>query len=405
MLRSRRARSGATILRTRTRWPGSPCIGESWRRLRSWTRGSSRCSRNRTAPSNSKRSKTRALSWARPSSIPTTSCSAITPFIRASLRSTEAKEKSRRSASASARRVASSHGKTQNPARVRRPMIQNTQIVYAKPPADGALPDPAGTFNVVHTPFDTEAVNLKAGEVLVENHYLSIDPYHRFGLYDPALARSQFPATKPGTIISTYGVSRVLRSANPKYVMGDLLYSWVRWERFTVVDEPNLQYLQKVKAGIDPVHYLGPLGAPGLTGYAGITRIAKPKRGETIVVSATTGAVGMVASQLAKRLGLTVVGMAGSDEKVRYLVDELGLDAAFNYRTVPSLEDALKKHCPQGIDIFFDLVGEMREEFEAPLSDGRMKFKTYVAEGLENLPAAFYGMFTGESFGKTVVKV
>src|SRR5207247_6385861 len=86
-------------------------------------------------------------------------------------------------------------------------------------------------------------------------------------------------------------------------------------------------------------------------------RIAKPKEGETIVVSATTGAVGMVASQLAKRLGLTVVGMAGSDQKVRYLVDELGLDAAFNYRTVASLEDALKKHCPRGVDIFFDLVG------------------------------------------------
>src|SRR6266571_4920228 len=73
-------------------------------------------------------------------------------------------------------------------------MIQNTQIVYAKPPADGALPDPAGTFSVVHTPLDTEAMNLKAGEVLVEKHYLSIDPYHRFGLYDPAVTRSQFPA-------------------------------------------------------------------------------------------------------------------------------------------------------------------------------------------------------------------
>src|SRR5438876_12433819 len=214
-------------------------------------------------------------------------------------------------------------------------MIQ-TQIVYTKPPADGGLPDPAGTFNVVHTPFDIEATSLKAGEVLVENQYLSIDPYHRFGMYDPAVTRSQFPLTEPGSIISTYGVSRVVRSANPEYAVGDLLYSWVRWERFTVVDEPNLQYLQKVNAGNDPVHYLGPLGGPGLTGYAGITRIAKPEAGETIVVSATTGAVGMVASQLAKRLGLTVVGMAGSDEKVRYLVDELGLDAAFNYRTAAS---------------------------------------------------------------------
>jgi NADPH-dependent curcumin reductase CurA len=102
--------------------------------------------------------------------------------------------------------------------------------VYAKPPADGALPYPAGTFNVVHTPFDTVAMNLKAGEVLVDNQYLSIGPYHHFGSYDPAVTRSQFPATKPGTIISTYGVSRVVRSANPKHAGGDLLHSWVRWQ-------------------------------------------------------------------------------------------------------------------------------------------------------------------------------
>src|SRR5205085_1542857 len=90
--------------------------------------------------------------------------------------------------------------------------MDQTQIVYAKPPADGALPDPADTFNVVHTPFDSEATNLEAGEVLVENQYLSIDPYHRFGLYDLAVTRSQFPVTKPGTVLSTYGVSRVVRS-------------------------------------------------------------------------------------------------------------------------------------------------------------------------------------------------
>jgi NADPH-dependent curcumin reductase len=80
----------------------------------------------------------------------------------------------------------------------------------------------------------------------------------------------------------------VVRSANPEYEAGELLYSWVRWERFTLVDEPNLQYLQKVKPGVDPVHYLGPLGAPGLTAYAGITQIAKTERGETIVASAAT---------------------------------------------------------------------------------------------------------------------
>src|SRR5437867_604275 len=268
-------------------------------------------------------------------------------------------------------------------------------------------------------------------------------------------------------MIPTYGISRVLRSANATFAVGDLLYSWVRWERFTVVDEPNLKYLEKVKAGVDPVHYLGPLGTPGLTGYAGITQVAKPKKGETIVVSATTGAVGMVVAQVAKRLGLTVVGMASSDDKVRFLLDELGLDSAFNYRTVSSLDDTLKEHCPNGIDIFFDLVGgqildaalprmnlggripsagmvsqydvphdkryglknlhsivgmditlqsyrnvtyehllvEMRERLGGWLMEGSMKFKLHIAEGLENVPTAFGGIFSGENFGKTVVKV
>jgi len=185
------------------------------------------------------------------------------------------------------------------------------------------------------------------------------------------------------------------------------------------------------------------------------------------VVSATTGAVGMVAAQVAKRLGLTVVGMASSDEKVRYLVDELGLDAAFNYRTVSSLDDALKEHCPDGIDIFFDLVGgkildaalphmkrggripsagmvsqynvphdqrygvknlhsivgmditiqsyrnttwehllgKMQEQLGGWLREGSMKFKMHIVEGVEHVPTAFSGIFTGENFGKTVVKV
>src|SRR2546427_3464408 len=235
-------------------------------------------------------------------------------------------------------------------------MHENIQVVYVHPPTESAPLDSDTTFHVVKTPLETDAVRLQPNEVLVKNRYLSIDPYHRFGLYDPVVAHSQFPATKPGTIISTYGISEVVRSKNPEYAPGEIVYSWVRWETFTVVDEANLQYLHTVKPAIDPVYYLGPLGTPGLTGYAGITQVAKPKKGETVVVSATTGAVGMVAAQVAKRLGVTVVGMASSDEKVRYLVNELGLDAAFNYRTVSSLDAALKEHCPDGIDIFFHLV-------------------------------------------------
>src|SRR5205823_505949 len=236
-------------------------------------------------------------------------------------------------------------------------MHENLQVVYVHPPTESAPLDADTTFHVVKTPLETDAVRLQPNEVLVKNLYLSIDPYHRFGLYDPAVAHSQFPATQPGTIISTYGISEVVRSKNPEYAPDEIVYSWVRWETFTVIDEANLQYLHTVKPDLDPVYYLGPLGTPGLTGYAGITQVAKPKQGETVVVSGTMGAVGMVAAQVAKRLGLTVVGMASSNEKVRYLVDELGLDSAFNYRTVSSLDDVLKEHVPHGIDIFFDLVG------------------------------------------------
>src|SRR5438552_788396 len=346
-------------------------------------------------------------------------------------------------------------------------MHENLQVVYVHPPTESVPLDADTTFHVVKTPFETDAVRLQPHEVLLKNRYLSIDPYHRFGLYDPAVVRSQFPATQPGTIISTYGISEVVRSKNLEYAPGEIVYAWVRLETFTVVDEANLQYVHTVKPDIDPVYYLGPLGTPGLAGYAGITQVAKPKKGETIVVSATTGAVGMVVAQVAKRLDLTVVGMASSDDKVRYLVDELGLDSAFNYRTVSSLDDALKEHCPNGIDIFFDLVGgeildaalprmklggripsagmvsqynlphdkryglknlhsivgmditlqsyrnsnyehllvEMQERLGGWLMEGSMKFKMHIAEGLENLPTAFVGIFSGENFGKTVVKV
>src|SRR5438445_13837307 len=167
-------------------------------------------------------------------------------------------------------------------------MNENSQVVYVQPPAASEPLDPNRSFQVVHTPFETDAVPLQSNEVLVKNRYLSIDPYHRFGLYDPAVAHSQFGATKPGTIISTYGISEVVRSKNPEYAPGDIVYAWVRWETFTVIDEANLQYVHTVTPAIDPVYYLGPLGTPGLTGYAGITQMAQPKQGQTVVVSATT---------------------------------------------------------------------------------------------------------------------
>src|SRR2546426_912321 len=310
-------------------------------------------------------------------------------------------------------------------------MHENIQVVYVHPPTESAPLDADATFHVVKTPFETDVVRLQPNEVLVKNLYLSIDPYHRFGLYDPAVAHSQFPATKPGTIISTYGIAEVVRSKNPEYAPGEIVYAWVRWETFTVVDEANLQYVHTVKPDLDPLYYLGPLGTPGLTGYAGITQVAKPKQGETVVVSATTGAVGMVAAQVAKRLGVTVIGMASSDEKVRYLVDELGLDAALPHMKrggrIPSAGMVSQYNVPHdqrygvknlhsivGMDITIQsyrnttwehLLGKMQEQLGGWLREGSMKFKMHIVEGVEHVPTAFTGIFTGENFGKTVVKV
>jgi NADPH-dependent curcumin reductase CurA len=210
--------------------------------------------------------------------------------------------------------------------------MAQAQIVYTKPPADGALPDPADTFNLVHTPFEPEAMSLQTGEVLAENQYLSIDPYHRFGLYDPTVTRSHFPVTTPGTVISTYGISRVLRSANPDDAVGDLLYSWVRWERFTVVDEPNLKYLH---------------GLPGQR---------RARQARCIEEPAQHRRHGHHHSVLPQR----IVGAPGSRDARR------ARSPAF--RRTHEVQDARRRRA-------------------------------------ENLPAAFYGMFTGQNFGKTAVKV
>src|SRR5438876_11991574 len=111
-------------------------------------------------------------------------------------------------------------------------MNENLQVVYVHPPTEAAPLDADTTFHVVKTPLETDAVRLQPNEVLVKNRYLSIDPYHRFGLYDPVVAHSQFPATKPGTIISTYAISEEVRSKNHEYAPGELVYSCVRRETF-----------------------------------------------------------------------------------------------------------------------------------------------------------------------------
>src|SRR6266700_4934471 len=135
-------------------------------------------------------------------------------------------------------------------------MNENIQVVSVHTPTESAPLVSDTTFHVVKTPLETDAVRLQPHEVLVKNLSLLLDPYHRFGLYGPAVAHSHFPATKPGTTISTYGIAEVVRSKNPEYAPGDIVYEWVRWETCTVVDEAKLQYLHTVKRDIDTVYYL-----------------------------------------------------------------------------------------------------------------------------------------------------
>src|SRR5260370_6940183 len=133
-------------------------------------------------------------------------------------------------------------------------MNENLQVVYVHPPTEFAPLDADTTFHVVKTPFETDAVRLQPHEVLLKNLYLSIDPYHRFGLYDPAVAHSQFPATQPGTIISTYGIAEVVRSKNPEYAPGEIVYASKPWETFTVVPEPTLPHIPPPNPHIHPLY-------------------------------------------------------------------------------------------------------------------------------------------------------
>ena len=249
-----------------------------------------------------------------------------------------------------------------------------------------------------------------------------------------------------------------------KLAEGDYVFGMLGWEEFTLVR--GGKGLRKLDPGLAPLSYhLGVLGMPGMTAWYGLLEIGQPKEGETVLVSAASGAVGQVAGQLAKMKGCRVVGSAGADDKVAYLEDELGFDAAFNYKTVPSLDRALEESCGQGIDVYFENVGgamleavlghvnvrarivacgmisqynletpegarnlmpivanrlkiqgfivtdhydrfgEFQEQMSGWLKDGKVRYREDVAHGLENAPVTFIGMLKGQNFGKQVVRI
>jgi NADPH-dependent curcumin reductase CurA len=259
-------------------------------------------------------------------------------------------------------------------------------------------------------------------------------------------------------------VGEVVESKSNNFVEGNFVAGNLGWQDYSIADEKEVR---KINPEIAPVSTaLGVLGMPGLTAYFGLLDIGKPRQGETVVVSGAAGAVGTIVGQIAKIHGCRVVGIAGSNKKTIYLVDELGFDTAINYKAVPHLRKALKEACPKGVDIYFDNVGgdisdavislinnnariplcgqiSLYNEIQIPtgprlqprlltfsalmkgfivhnyadrfdegirqladwLKEKKLKYAENVVEGLENAPKAFIGLFAGENLGKQIVKV
>jgi NADPH:quinone reductase len=298
------------------------------------------------------------------------------------------------------------------------------------------------------------------GEVLLRTLYLSVDPYMRARMND---RKSYVDPFVVGAAFTGSAVGEVVSSKSAAYASGDIVTGMLPWQLYSVAKGDSLH---KVDPRLAPITTaLGILGMPGLTAYFGLLDIGKPKKGETVVVSGAAGAVGTVVCQIAKIHGCRVVGLAGSDEKNKYLKDQLGVDAAINYKTT-DLKGELRKACPSGVDIYFDNVGgEVSDKImtlinhhsrtiicgqislynlEEPglgprvqpyllvnsalmqgfiitdyatrfgegvrqlaqwLREGKLKYAENIVAGFENTPQAFLGLFTGENLGKQLVKV
>lgn len=308
---------------------------------------------------------------------------------------------------------------------------------------------------------DSELPKLKDGQLLVRTLYVSVDPYMRGRMNDAKSYVAPFQIDEP---MAGGAVGQVVESLNASFQVGDIVSGTFHWALYSVSDGRGIH---KVDPALGPMTTsLGVLGMPGLTAYFGLLDIGKPKAGETVVVSGAAGAVGMTVGQIAKIYGCRVVGIAGSDEKLRMLTEEMGFDAGVNYKTTPSLYNAIRDACPDGVDVYFDNVGgdvtdavlpNLNDNARIPLcgqislynldkmdvgprnlsyvlihralikgfivsdyarqfseafpklgewvQSGQLKYRETVVKGFENIPNAFLGLFRGENIGKQLVKV
>ncbi len=193
---------------------------------------------------------------------------------------------------------------------------------------------------------------IQQGEWLLKGRYYSVDPYIRGRMNDAESYTPPFQLYEP---LTGGVVARVPESSSESFSIGDYVMGSLPWQENCVTNEKDIR---KIDATVAPAsYYLGVLGMTGLTAYTGLMQIGKPKPGETLVVSAAAGAVGIVFGQIAKIKGCRVIGIAGSDQKVQLLKEAYGFDQAIDYKTTPDLENAVAKACPDGVDIYFNSVG------------------------------------------------
>lgn len=240
--------------------------------------------------------------------------------------------------------------------------MQNKSLIFKKVP-DGT--PVAGEHLIVEDrPMDLDKSPPDNG-LIVQNLYFSFDPYQRGRMRD-AHIKSYAPAYLIDQPINNSAIAKVLKSANSKYSEGDLItiYMSGNFEEYSLLQAEQIdQYVWKLDNpfNLNPENFLGPLGMPGLTAYSSLYEIGEPRKGETIFISAASGAVGSMVGQLAKREGLTVIGSVGDNKKLDYIINDLGFDSGFNYREEDPTE-ALKRLAPDGIDIYFENVGGVHLE-------------------------------------------
>jgi NADPH-dependent curcumin reductase CurA len=337
-------------------------------------------------------------------------------------------------------------------------MSSNKQIHLVSRP-DGAAT--AGNFRLVEAPL----VDPADGQVLVRNRFLSLDPYMRGRMND---AKSYAKPQPLGQVMQGGTVGEVVASKHSAYKPGDTVAGMGGWQQYAMVDAATPGVLRKVDATRVPLSaYLGAVGMPGVTAWYGLMKICQPRTGQTIVVSAASGAVGSAVGQLAKTRGCRAVGFAGGADKCAYVTDELGFDACIDYKAHPdskSLYIALKEATPDGVDGCFENVGgtildvtlarmnafgrialcgmisgydgqaipllqpqlilqsrltvegfivsehmdvwpQALGELGALVAIGKMKYRETIAEGIEAAPEAFLGLLKGRNFGKQLVRL